>query len=124
MSRQYKIPGPDFELLVYLKPLKYFTKRDFLDGTLLLSWDEERFWRLVKQGWIEKTVKEKPGRKGYGAQYSLTLRAKMMIARLGKILDSRLPIPEGIKNKTMFKRTYSDKLLAMAIKKFNRKNQQ
>ena len=44
----------DLELLFYLDPIKYFTRKDFEDGTLYYSWDRTRFYRLLNNDWIKK----------------------------------------------------------------------
>jgi len=42
----------DLELLVYLESLDLFTKEDFKIGTYSYSWDNRRWNRLLKEGWI------------------------------------------------------------------------
>ena len=44
----------DLELLFYLDPISYFTINDFKDGTIYYSWDKTRFYRLQRDGWIDK----------------------------------------------------------------------
>ena len=43
---------PDLELLIYLNSLELFTKQDFKTGVYSYSWDNRRWNRLLKQGWI------------------------------------------------------------------------
>jgi len=42
----------DLELLLYLEAVDLFTKDDFKKGTYSYSWDNRRWNRLLKQGWI------------------------------------------------------------------------
>jgi len=42
----------DLELLIYLESIDMFTKDDFKKGTYSYSWDNRRWNRLLKQGWI------------------------------------------------------------------------
>jgi hypothetical protein len=42
----------DLELLIYLDALDMFTKQDFKIGTYAYSWDNRRWNRLLKEGWI------------------------------------------------------------------------
>ena len=43
----------DLELLIYFDCTKYFTKQDFKIGTYAYSWDNKRWNRLLKEGWVE-----------------------------------------------------------------------
>ena len=42
----------DLELLIYLDAIDFFNKNDFITGTYSYSWDNRRWNRLLKQGWI------------------------------------------------------------------------
>jgi hypothetical protein len=42
----------DLELLIYLDALDLFTKQDFKTGTYSYSWDNRRWNKLLKDGWI------------------------------------------------------------------------
>jgi len=46
------IKDADLELLMYLDGLELFTKQDFKMGTYSYSWDNRRWNRLLKEGWI------------------------------------------------------------------------
>jgi len=43
----------DLELLIYLDAINLFTKDDFKKGTYSYSWDNRRWNRLLKEGWIK-----------------------------------------------------------------------
>ncbi len=103
----------DLDLLIYLNPIEYFTQQDFKDGTFTMSWDKKRFYRLVNDGWIKK-IYEGRGMLGGHNKYVLTHKSKVLINRMGKIIDGREDLP-NIRNKD----TYSKKILSMAINKFN-----
>ena len=110
----------DLELLLYLNPIKYFTIHDFKTGTLLVSWDKTRFYRLQREDWITK-IHDGKGRTGGHSKYVVSSKGKRLINRIGRILDGREEIPESKKRNNIMKRkTFSDKLYSEAIKKFNR----
>ena len=109
----------DLELLFYLDPIIYFTIEDFKTGTLFYSWDKERFYRLQKNGWIEKSHLGK-GRKGDHNKYKVSQKGKLLINKIYRILIDEESLPSSAKRNTIMKRkTYIDKVYSQAIEKFN-----
>jgi len=110
----------DLELLFYLDPILYFTINDFKDGTLFYSWDKERFYRLQREGWIDKTHKG-VGRRGDHNKYKVSQKGKLLINKIYRILIDKEDIPSSARRNTIMKRkTYIDKVYSQAIKKFNK----
>lgn len=110
----------DLELLFYLDPIIYFTIEDFKTGTLFYTWDKERFYRLQKQGWINKSHSG-GGRRGDHNKYKVSQRGKLLINKIYKILINEEELPTSAKrNKIMKRETYIDKVYSEAIKKFNK----
>ena len=110
----------DLELLFYLDPIRYFTRKDFEDGTLYYSWDKKRFYRLLNNDWFKK-VYEGNKRLGEHDKYAVSTKGKRLITRIYKILVGEEDLPESEKrNKIMKGESYSDKVYRQAIKKFNR----
>lgn len=119
--KQYELSISDLELLFYLDPIKYFTIKDFQNGTLYYHWDRQRFYRLQREGWVEKIHKGN-GRLGDHNKYKVTMRGKRMINRIYKILIDQEDIPEDAKRSKIAKRdNYVDKVYSQAISKFNKK---
>ena len=111
----------DLELLFYLDPITYFTINDFKEGTIYYSWDKERFYRLQRNGWIDKLHIGK-GRVGDHNKYKISYKGKYLINRIYKMLIGEEIIPESAKrNKILKRKTYIDKVYSQAIKKFNKK---
>ena len=109
----------DLELLFYLDPILYFTIEDFKDGTLFYSWDKERFYRLQRDGWIEK-IHKGIGRRGAHNKYKVSQKGKLLINKIYRILIGEEDIPSSAKRNSIMKRkTYIDKVYSQAIKKFN-----
>ena len=110
----------DLELLFYLDPILYFTIEDFKDGTLFYSWDKERFYRLQRDGWIEK-IHKGIGRRGDHNKYKVSQKGKLLINKIYRILIGEEDIPSSAKRNSIMKRkTYIDKVYSQAIKKFNK----
>lgn len=103
----------EFDLILFLNPIKYFTIHDFKDGIFTMSWDKERFYRLQREGWIKK-VFEGRGWKGGHSKYTITQKGKLLVARLGRIIDRKEDLP-------MIKKpeNYAQRILNTAIKKYN-----
>ena len=109
----------DLELLFYLDPILYFTIEDFKDGTLFYSWDKERFYRLQRDGWIEK-IHKGIGRRGDHNKYKVSQKGKLLINKIYRILIGEEDIPSSAKRNSIMKRkNYIDKVYSQAIKKFN-----
>jgi len=43
----------DLELLIYLDCMEHFSKQDFKKGSYSYSWDNRRWNKLLKAGWIK-----------------------------------------------------------------------
>ena len=113
----------DLELLIYLYDEDYFTKEDFKTGTLLCSWDDNRFHRLMKEGWLKRTHNGS-GRLGGHSKYITTPKTKKLVKTIYKTISGERHIPEDIRmNKIMKKSKYTDKLYSLAIKAFNKREE-
>lgn len=103
----------EFDLIIYLNPIKYFTIQDFKDGVFTMSWDKNRFYHLQREGWIKK-IFEGRGWNGGHSKYTISQKGKLLVARVGRIIDGREDLPE-IKNP----KNYSQRILNTSIKKIN-----
>ena len=112
----------DLELLFYLDPLIYFTVRDFKEGTLFYCWDKDRFYRLQREGWIDKAIgRAEAGHRGSN-KYKVSTKGKKLLNRIYRILVDQEELPEGTRSSKIMKReSYTDKVYSEAIKAFNRK---
>ena len=118
-TRYYDLKTADIQLMTYLYPLKFFTTDQFKDGTYIYSWDKNRFLRLNQDEWFKK-VYEGNRRMGEHDKYALSKKAQLMIRRIDRILKREELIPESpLRNPIMKGDSYSDKVLATAIKKYN-----
>ena len=118
--RNNDLQQADLELLLYLEPIGWFTIDDFRDGTLVVTWDKNRFYRLQKEEWIKKVFNGR-GRAGGHNKYVVSSKGKRLIKRLYRILSGEELIPESIQSNNIMKReSYVDKMYSQAISKFNK----
>ncbi len=118
-QKAYNLKRADIELLTYLYSKKYFTTQQFKDGVYFYSWDKNRFIKLNKDGWFKK-VYEGNRRAGEHDKYALSKESELMVRRIDRILKREELIPESpLRNPIMKGNSYSDKVLAKAIIRFN-----
>ena len=70
----------DLELLIYFDCMEYFTKNDFVEGTYSYSWDNRRWNRLLKEGWIVVWRKRNHTTQKYHI-YKVSFKCKQLISR-------------------------------------------
>ena len=79
------IKDADLELLMYLDGLDLFTKQDFKMGTYSYSWDNRRWNRLLKEGWIVVWRKRNRTTQKYHL-YKTSTRFKHLLSRMYRIM--------------------------------------
>ena len=105
----------DLELLIYLDSLDFFTKDDFKKGTYSYSWDNRRWNRLLKEGWIYVWRERNRTTQKYNI-YKVSVKCKQLISRMYRIMLGEEDIPTTeVSNSIMKKKTYMDKVLANSI---------
>ena len=112
--KQYDIKDADLELLIYLDCKGLFKRDDFINGVFTYTWDKHRWERLRKNGWID-VWKERNRRDSKYALYKTSMKTKLMINRIYKIMlgDEDIPITES--NVFYKNESYSDKVMNKAI---------
>jgi|TARA_S200002703_G_scaffold159623_1_gene173774 hypothetical protein len=111
----------DLELLLYLEALELFTKEDFKIGTYSYSWDNRRWNKLLKKGWIVVWRRRNRTTQKYNI-YKVSFKCKQLISRMYRIMLGEEEIPTKKRsNKVMRGESYSDKVLAASILNMNRK---
>jgi len=110
----------DLELLIYLDCIDLFTKHDFKIGTYAYSWDNRRWNRLLKEGWITVWRKRNHTTQKYNI-YKVSFKCKQLISRMYRIMLGTEDIPTSLhRNKIMKGKTYMDKVLQTSIKHANK----
>jgi len=120
VKRKYAISSGDLDLMLFLYSEHLFNKTKFEEFNELMSWDSNRFYRLIKEGWIHKW-REKKGKQA--ALYELTIAGKRMIYNVYKKLNGE-KFSESYVNNPIFKHDvkFRDKVYRNYIKKINQEN--
>jgi hypothetical protein len=110
----------DLELLIYFDCMEFFTKHDFEIGTYAYSWDNRRWNRLLKEGWIVVWRTRNRTTQKYNI-YKVSFKCKQLISKMYRIMLGEEDIPSSEKrNSIMRGKTYTDKVLQTAIYNVNK----
>tara|TARA_R110001606_G_C14921430_1_gene596691 strand:+ start:58 stop:525 length:468 start_codon:yes stop_codon:yes gene_type:complete len=115
---RYKLGTADIEMMLFLYSEGLFTKFQFEEFNEIMSWDKNRFHKMLKDKWIIKW-RERQGRES--TLYELGFSGKKVCASIYKKLNKEETIAEDRKNNPMFERSteYSNKVYRKMIKKMN-----
>ena len=118
--RNNDLNDADLELLIYLDCLDMFNKNDFKMGTYSYSWDNRRWNRLLKEGWIVVWRKRNRTTQKYHI-YKASFKFKQLINKIYKMMLGEEDIPTSLRRNTIMKgETYTDKVLTIAINNVNK----
>jgi hypothetical protein len=110
----------DLELLIYLDCMDLFSKQDFMTGSYSYSWDNRRWNRLLKEGWIEVWRERNRTTQKYHI-YKVSFKCKQLILRMYRIILGEEDIPTSTRrNKIMKGQSYTDKVLITSINNVNK----
>jgi hypothetical protein len=116
IKAKYGVSQADLDLLLFLYSESYFSRDKFDEYDSLLSWDENRFDKLLRDGWVV-TFRERKGNRR--ALYELSYKTKRMIDSIYKKLNGE-EIPETVggsdlffKNVSYADKRYKDMILSM-----------
>ena len=90
--KTYDVLEADLELLIYLESSKHFTKDDFKKGTYSYSWDNRRWNRLLKQGWIKVWRERNRTTQKYHI-YKVSTKCAQLISRIYRIMLGEEDMP-------------------------------
>jgi hypothetical protein len=116
--RNNNLNDADLELLIYFDCMGFFTIHDFIFGRYAYSWDNRRWNKLIKDGWVVVFRNYNRTTQKYNI-YKVSLKCKQLIARMYRIMLGDEDIPTSSRNSIMLGRTYTDKVLITAIKNVN-----
>lgn len=114
---KYGISTSDLDVLLFLYSEEYFSKDKFDEFDEIISWDVNRFDRLLRDGWIvvfRKRAKEK-------AMYEISYKSRRVIGWMYKYLNGE-EISENRTVNPLFKKniSYQDKVYRNAIIEMNK----
>tara|TARA_R110000803_G_scaffold2659_2_gene9043 strand:+ start:947 stop:1393 length:447 start_codon:yes stop_codon:yes gene_type:complete len=118
-GRNNDLTDADLELLIYFDCMDFFTKQDYKIGTYAYSWDNTRWNRLLKEGWITVWRKRNHTTQKYHI-YKVSFKCRQLISRMYRIMLGGEDIPTSHRrNKIMKGKTYMDIVKKTAINNVN-----
>tara|TARA_R110000764_G_scaffold8985_1_gene29378 strand:+ start:364 stop:795 length:432 start_codon:yes stop_codon:yes gene_type:complete len=118
IKAKYGLSQADLDVLLFLYSEEYFSKDKFEEFDELLSWDVNRFDKLLRDGWIEVFRKGNRNKKG---MYQLSYKTVRVISGIYKKLEGR-EIPTSKSFNPMFAKnvSYTDKVYRNFIIELNK----
>jgi len=117
-QRKYNLKTAELDMLLFLRSERYFTKQKFKEFNTLLSWDDKRFYKLMKEGWIERFSWKK---KRHTTIYKVTNKSQSMMTIMYRQLNGdELPVVADVN--PLFRKNvkYTDKVYRNMIKNMNK----
>jgi hypothetical protein len=117
IKAKYGLSQSDLDVILFLYTESYFDKAKFKEFDRLLSWDVNRFDKLLKQGWIVVFRKGSGRRKSL---YELSYKGKRVVNSIYKKLSGE-EIPTTQSSNPMYAKnvSYSDKVYRQMIEDMN-----
>ena len=114
---KYGIGTGELDMLLFLYSEEYFSKGKFNEFDELLSWNVNRFDKLLRDGWIDIFRKRAGKTKGL---YQLSYKSKRMLDSIYKKLNGE-EIPSSEHNPIFHRNVkYTDKVYRNFIKEMNK----
>jgi hypothetical protein len=116
--KKYKLTTGELDVLLFLYSEKYFSKEKFNEFDELISWDVNRFNRLLRDGWVV-VFRKRQGKKK--ALYEVSYKGRRMLGSMYKKLSGE-EIPESPSVNPMFLKnvSYTDKVYRNMIIEMNK----
>ena len=118
IKAKYKINTGELDVLLSLYSEKYFSKDKFNEFDELISWDVNRFNKLLRDGWVT-VFRKRQGKKK--ALYEVSYKGRRMLGSMYKKLSGE-EIPESPSVNPMFLKnvSYTDKVYRNMIIEMNK----
>jgi hypothetical protein len=115
---KYKLSTADIEMMLFLYSEGLFTRSQFEEFDEIMSWNKNRFHKMVKDKWIIKW-RERKGNQS--TLYELGFSGKRLCTSIYKKLNKEETISEDRRRNPMFNPNteYSNKVYRKMIKKMN-----
>ena len=116
--KKYKLTTGELDVLLFLYSEKYFSKDKFNEFDELISWDVNRFDKLLRDGWVV-VFRKRQGKKK--ALYEVSYKGRRMLGSMYKKLSGE-EIPESPSVNPMFLKnvSYTDKVYRNMIIEMNK----
>jgi hypothetical protein len=98
--------------------MEFFSKHDYEIGTYAYSWDNKRWNKLLKEGWIVVWRDRNRTTQKYNI-YKVSFKCKQLISRMYRIMLGKEDIPTSYRNAMTTSKRYSDIVGLTAIEYVN-----
>jgi len=118
IKAKYGLTQADLDILLFLYSEKYFSKDKFDEFDELISWDEDRFDKLLRDGWLNVFRKKVGNRR---TVYEPSYKARRVVGLVYKKLNGE-ELPEHPSVNPLFKNSasYMDKVYRNYIIEMNK----
>lgn len=116
---KYGLNQGELDILLFLYDEKYFSRSKFQEFNELISWNNSRFDKLLKNGWIESFRVPTEGTKDR-AIYKISYKTQRLVKSIYDKLNGK-EIPMNETKGKMFRKnvSYTDKVYKNFIKEMN-----
>lgn len=112
--KTHGLTDAELELLIMLDCIDRFTRKEFMDGEYLMSWDKTRWDRLRSEGWIEAWRHRNRTTIKYTI-YKTSFKCSQLISRMYRILLGEEDLPTSERSVFYKNETYTDKVFNKAV---------
>jgi len=112
--KTYGLTDAELELLIMLDCIDRFTRKEFMDGEYLMSWDKTRWDRLRNEGWIEPWRHRNRTTIKYTI-YKTSFKCSQLVSRIYRILLGEEDVPTSERSVFYKNKTYTDKVFNKAV---------
>ncbi len=117
IKAKYKLSQAELDVLLFLHDEKYFSKAKFREFNSLLSWDVNRFDKLLRDKWIEVFRKRQGHKK---TLYILSYKAQRVLTSIyNKLNGEEIPTSQSANPMFAKKVSYTDKVYRNMITEMN-----
>ena len=114
--KTYNLTDADLELLITLDCIGRFTRKDFIDGEYIMSWNKQRWDKLRQEGWIETWRHRNRTTIKYSI-FKTSFKCQQLISRIYRILLAEEDLPTSERSVFFKNKSYTDKVFNRAIDK-------
>lgn len=115
---KHNISSADLDMMLFLYSEKLFNRKSFDEFSMTMSWDVNRFNRMINDGWIiiwRKRVHQE------ATLYEISFKGKSLCRAVYRKLNGEERISDNYQNNPMFAKnaSYTDKRYRRIVKKMN-----
>ena len=119
VKSKHKLSQADLDIILFLYSESYFGREKFDEFAELVSWDKQRFGRLLKEKWFEVFRMRAKNR----ALYQLSDKAKRLVVDIYRKLNGEeIPVSNSYNSMFLKNVSYNDKVYRNMILEMNAYN--